>query len=129
MGLLEEVKFDAQGLIPAIAQDAETNDVLMVAWMNRESLEMTLRTMKATYWSRSRKKIWLKGEESGNVQEVKQIFTDCDSDVILMKIKQIGGAACHTGRRTCFYREALDGGARIEESGEILFDPKKVYHK
>ena len=129
MGLLEEVKFDSQGLIPAIAQDAGTNDILMVAWMNRESLELTLKTNKATYWSRSRKKLWLKGEESGNVQEVKHIYTDCDADVILLKVNQIGGAACHTGHRTCFYREAIDGGNRLQESGEILFDPNKVYKK
>ncbi len=129
MGLLEEVKFDAQGLIPAIAQDADTNEILMVAWMNSESLALTLQTGKATYWSRSRKKLWLKGEESGNIQEVKQIFTDCDADVILIKIKQIGGAACHTGHRSCFYREALDQGTRLQESGEILFDPKTVYKK
>ena len=129
MGMLEEVKFDMQGLVPAIAQDADSNEILMVAWMNRESLELTLRTKKATYWSRSRKKLWLKGEESGNVQEVKHIYIDCDADVVLMKVKQIGGAACHTGHRTCFYREVLDDGARLHESGEIVFDPSTVYKK
>ncbi len=129
MELLDKVKFDEQGLVPAIAQDSETNDILMVAWMNRESLELTLKTKKATYWSRSRKKLWLKGEESGNIQEVKNIYIDCDADVILMKVHQRGGAACHTGYRTCFYREVLDGGTTIEERGEKIFDPTKVYKK
>ncbi len=129
MGVLEEVKFDGQGLIPAIAQDAATNDILMVAWMNRESLELTLKTGKATYWSRSRKKLWLKGEESGNVQEVKQIFIDCDADVILMKVNQIGGAACHTGHRSCFYREVTDGGSSVREIAGKVFDPASVYKK
>jgi phosphoribosyl-AMP cyclohydrolase len=109
MGVMDEVKFDQQGLIPAIAQDAETNDILMVAWMNRESLELTLKTMKATYWSRSRKKLWLKGEESGNIQEVKNIYIDCDADVILMKV--------------------LDGGAKVQEQGDKVFDPATVYKK
>ncbi len=129
MELLEEVKFDSQGLVPAIAQDADTNEILMVAWMNRESLELTLKTNKAVYWSRSRKKLWMKGEESGNVQEVKHIFIDCDADVILMKVNQIGGAACHTGHRSCFYREVLDDGVRLQEFGKILFDPSTVYKK
>jgi phosphoribosyl-AMP cyclohydrolase len=129
MGVIDEVKFDQQGLIPAIAQDAETNDILMVAWMNRESLELTLKTMKATYWSRSRNKLWLKGEESGNIQEVKNIYIDCDADVILMKVHQRGGAACHTGHRTCFYREVLDGGAKVQEQGDKVFDPATVYKK
>ncbi len=129
MGILDEVKFNEQGLIPAIAQDAETNDILMVAWMNRESLELTLKTMKATYWSRSRNKLWLKGEESGNIQEVKNIYIDCDMDVILMKVHQHGGAACHTGHRSCFYREVLDGGAALRECSEKVFDPATVYKK
>ncbi len=129
MGVLDEVKFDQHGLIPAIAQDAETNDILMVAWMNRESLELTLKTRKATYWSRSRKKLWLKGEESGNIQEVKNIYIDCDADVILMKVLQRGGAACHTGHRTCFFREVLDGGMTVQEQGDKVFDPTTVYKK
>jgi phosphoribosyl-AMP cyclohydrolase len=129
MGVLDEVKFDQHGLIPAIAQDADTNDILMVAWMNRESLELTLKTGKATYWSRSRKKLWLKGEESGNIQEVKNIYIDCDADVILMKVLQRGGAACHTGHRTCFFREVLDGGTTVQEQGDKVFDPTTVYKK
>ena len=129
MSVLEEVKFDEHGLIPAIAQDVDTNDILMVAWMNRESLELTLKSGKATYWSRSRKKLWLKGEESGNVQEVKHLYIDCDADVILMKVRQIGGAACHTGHRSCFYREATEGGAVLREIAEKVFDPATVYKK
>ncbi len=93
------------GLIPAIVQDAETKDVLMMAYMNRESWDATLKTGKATYWSRSRKKLWLKGESSGNVQIVKAVFIDCDEDTILLHVQQIGDAACHTGHRSCFYRK------------------------
>ncbi len=129
MGLLDEVKFNEQGLILAIAQDAETNDVLMAAWMNRESLELTLKSKQATYWSRSRNKLWLKGEESGNIQEVKNIYIDCDADVILMRVYQRGGAACHTGHRSCFYREILDEGATVRECSEKVFDPATVYKK
>ncbi len=129
MSVLEEVKFDEHGLIPAIAQDNETNDILMVAWMNRESLELTLKTGKATYWSRSRKKLWLKGEESGTVQDVKHLYIDCDADVILMKVRQIGGAACHTGHRSCFYRESVGGGADVREIAVKVFDPATVYKK
>ncbi len=113
------------GLVPAIVQDAETKDVLMMAYMNRESWEETLRTGKATFWSRSRKKLWLKGESSGHVQMVKAIFIDCDEDTILLLVDQIGGAACHTGHRSCFYRK-LDSGNFIEIEDRI-FDPKDVY--
>src|SRR5438067_12840296 len=93
------------GLVPAIAQDAETGEILMLAWMNRESFEETVRTKRAVYWSRSRGKLWRKGEESGNVQEVLDIYTDCDADTILMKVRQIGGAACHEGFKSCFFRK------------------------
>ena len=126
MKIIEQLKFDSDGLIPAIAQDEESGDVLMMAWMNRESVEATLKSNRATYWSRSRKKLWTKGEESGNIQEVRSIHMDCDADVLLLKVHQVGGAACHTGHQTCFYREIAEGGERIKESGEILFDPKKV---
>ena len=129
MKLLEEVKFDLNGLIPAIAQDDATGDILMMAWMNKESLEETVRTKRAVYYSRSRKKLWRKGEESGNVQEVKSISIDCDADVLLLRINQIGGAACHTGHRTCFYRELSDDGNTFIEKKDIVFDPSTVYKK
>ncbi|HNQ64918.1 MAG TPA: phosphoribosyl-AMP cyclohydrolase [Smithella sp.] len=113
------------GLIPAIVQDAETKDVLMMAYMNRESWDATLKTGKATYWSRSRKKLWLKGESSGNVQIVKAVFIDCDEDTILLHVQQIGDAACHTGHRSCFYRK-LEGNDFVAV-GEKIFNPEDVY--
>ena len=113
------------GLVPAIVQDAETNDVLMLAYMNSESWEATLKTGKATYWSRSRQALWMKGESSGNVQLVKNIFIDCDNDTILLQVEQLGGAACHTGHKSCFYRK-LDGGDFIIV-GEKIFNPEEVY--
>ncbi|MBP6672285.1 MAG: phosphoribosyl-AMP cyclohydrolase [Bacteroidetes bacterium] len=129
MKLLDDVKYDSNGLIPAIAQDDATGDILMMAWMNRESLEETVRTNRAVYFSRSRSKLWRKGEESGNVQEVRSIHIDCDADVILLRIKQIGDAACHTGHRTCFFREVTDGGNSYMEKNDIVFDPSTVYKK
>jgi phosphoribosyl-AMP cyclohydrolase len=125
--LISELKFGPDGLIPAIAQDAKTGEVLMVAWMNAESLQSTLSTGDAHYWSRSRKKFWRKGEESGNVQKVKEIRTDCDKDVLLLKIDQVGGAACHTGYRSCF-SWVRDGDAWVER-GVKVFDPKEKYGK
>jgi len=113
------------GLIPAIAQDAVTGEVLMLAYMNEESLEETIRTGRACYFSRSRNKLWRKGEESGNVQKVVEIRIDCDQDTILLKVNQIGGAACHTGHRSCFYRKIEDGS--MVEDGVKVFDPKEVY--
>jgi phosphoribosyl-AMP cyclohydrolase len=127
--LLDDVKYDASGLIPAIAQDDASGDVLMMAWMNRESLEETVRTKRAVYYSRSRQKLWRKGEESGNVQEVHSIHLDCDADVLLLRIRQIGDAACHTGHRTCFYREVNAEGNGYMEKNDIIFDPKAVYKK
>jgi phosphoribosyl-AMP cyclohydrolase len=115
------------GLIPAIAQDVETGDVLMLAWMNREAYEETLRTGRACYYSRSRGKLWRKGEESGNVQEVKAVFFDCDADTILLKVHQIGGAACHEGYHSCFFRQVV--GDQVQVVGERVFDPKQVYKK
>src|SRR5262249_8203499 len=115
------------GLIPAIAQDAATGDVLMLAWMNREAYEETLRTGRACYFSRSRGKLWRKGEESGNVQEVKAVFVDCDADTILLKVNQIGGAACHEGYRSCFFRKVT--GDALQLIGERVFDPRQVYKK
>ena len=115
------------GLVTAIAQDHASNEILMVAFMNEESFQRTLETGEAVYWSRSRSKLWHKGEESGNTQVVKELFIDCDADVVLMKIEQRGGAACHTGRRSCFYRK-LEGGL-VQDVGTQVFDPKEVYGK
>jgi phosphoribosyl-AMP cyclohydrolase len=115
------------GLVPVIAQDAETGEVLMMAYMNGEAYAETLATGRAVYYSRSRKKLWRKGEESGNVQEVRAIYIDCDSDTVLLKVRQIGGAACHTGYRSCFYRQVTPDGLRTV--GEPVFDPKEVYKK
>lgn len=122
-----ELKFDDKGLIPAVVQDYKTNEVLMVAYMNKESFEKTVNGKKACFYSRSRKALWLKGESSGNVQEVKSIYIDCDQDCILVKVKQIGNAACHTGYRSCFYRELKNG--ELEIVAEKVFDPAKVYKK
>jgi len=115
------------GLLPAIAQDAETGEVLMLAYMNEESYAQTLKTGHAVYFSRSRGKLWRKGEESGNVQKVQEIRLDCDADTILLKVEQIGGAACHLGYRSCFFRKVTPEGLQIE--GERVFDPDEVYKK
>jgi phosphoribosyl-AMP cyclohydrolase len=114
-----------KGLVPAIVQDAETGEVLMLAYMNPESFEETLRTGKACYFSRSRNTLWRKGEESGNVQQIVEVRIDCDKDTILLKVNQVGRAACHTGYRSCFFRK-IEGGILIED-GEKIFDPKEVY--
>ena len=122
------IDFDkAGGLVPAIAQDADTGEVLMLAWMNREAYEETLRTGRACYFSRSRNRLWRKGEESGHVQEVRGIFLDCDADTILLKVHQIGGAACHEGYKSCFFRRVE--GDQLRVIGERVFDPKAVYRK
>ncbi len=113
------------GLVPAIAQDADTGQVLMLAWMNRDAYEETLRTGRACYFSRSRNKLWRKGEESGHVQEVREVYVDCDADTILLKVKQIGGAACHEGYASCFFRRV--DGDEVTVVGERVFDPKQVY--
>ena len=115
------------GLVTAVAQDAETGVVLMLAYMNEESYDETLRTGRVVYYSRSRKKLWRKGEESGNVQLVKEIFIDCDCDAILLKVEQIGGAACHEGYHSCFFRKITPEGTEIV--GERVFDPAEVYKK
>jgi len=121
-----EPNFDkSDGLVPVVVQDAETKDVLMLAYMNRESWEKTLQSGKATFWSRSRQKLWLKGESSGHVQVIKSIYLDCDDDTILLQVEQLGGAACHTGYRSCFYRK-IEGGDFVI-AGEKIFDPKDVY--
>ncbi|MBN9522103.1 phosphoribosyl-AMP cyclohydrolase [bacterium] len=122
------IDFDkAGGLVPAIAQDADTGEVLMLAWMNREAFDETVRTGRAVYFSRSRNRLWRKGEESGNVQEVRGVYLDCDADTVLLKVKQIGGAACHEGYPSCFFRK-LEGG-ELAVVGERVFDPKQVYKK
>ncbi|MGC8551650.1 MAG: phosphoribosyl-AMP cyclohydrolase [Phycisphaerae bacterium] len=123
-----DLKFDSNGLITAVAVDADNGEVLMVAFMNREALERTLQTRKATYWSRSRSKFWVKGEESGHVQEVQDILIDCDQDCVLLKVRQ-KGVACHTGRRSCFYRsvQAMNGAESLKVVAQPLVDAKAVY--
>src|SRR4051812_50121741 len=121
---LESLKFDPNGLIPAIVQDSSTGEVLMMAWMNKEALEKTVETGKTHFFSRSRNKLWLKGESSGHVQTVKSISTDCDKDVVLVKVEQVG-AACHEGYQSCFFREYERGSADWKVVGGRLFDPKK----
>ena len=116
-----------EGLVPAIAQDYETGEVLMLAYMDEEAWERTLATKKAHYFSRSRKKLWLKGETSGKVQVVKEILIDCDDDTVVLKVEQIGRAACHTGRRSCFYKLVGEEGVKVV--GEPIFDPEEVYKK
>ena len=123
---LDELAWDKDGLIPAIAQDAETNDVLMFAWMNRDALARTVETGEAIYFSRSRGRLWHKGEESGHTQKIREIRIDCDNDVVLLKIEQIGGIACHTGRRSCFFQKYLADG-RWEAVEPVLKDPKDIY--
>jgi phosphoribosyl-AMP cyclohydrolase len=128
LDFVESLKYDDKGLIPVVVQDVNDNKVLMVAFMNKESLLKTLETKKAHYYSRSRKKLWLKGEESGNIQNVKEIYFDCDSDCLLLKIEQVGGASCHTGYRSCFYRK-INFDGKIEFVEKKVFDPQKVYKK
>ena len=125
-GWLDELKWDDKGLIPAIAQDEKTGKVVMFAWMNRESLAMTIKMGRAVYWSRSRAKIWPKGEESGHVQKLKSLRVDCDKDVILMSIEQIGGIACHTGRESCFYFE-LTQENQWQAVEPIIKNPDEIY--
>ena len=124
--ILDSFKFGADGLVTAVAQDDATGEVLMVAHMNRDALARTLETKIAHYWSRSRGKLWRKGETSGHVQHVREVYVDCDRDCVLLRIEQVGGA-CHTGHRSCFYTRVADGGARLEETADRVFDPGKVY--
>ncbi len=124
-GWINEVQFDDQGLIPAVAQDASTDRILMVAFMNRDSLEQTIRTGIATYWSRSRQSLWVKGETSGHEQIINEVQLDCDADVLILKVKQAGGIACHTGRNSCFYRRLTEDGWQVTEP--VLKDPKEMY--
>jgi phosphoribosyl-AMP cyclohydrolase len=124
---LKEIKWTADGLVPAIAQDAEDGRILMLAWMNGEALKLTASTGTAVYWSRSRKKLWHKGEESGHQQRVSEIRLDCDNDVIVLQVEQLGGIACHTGRRSCFYRRLENN--RWVAIDPVLKDPAQIYGK
>ncbi|MDF0749477.1 phosphoribosyl-AMP cyclohydrolase [Marinobacter sp. 71-i] len=125
---LDEIRWNADGLVPAIAQDAATGDILMMAWMNAESLRLTAEEGQAVYWSRSRGKLWRKGETSGHQQVISEIRLDCDEDVILLKVEQKGGIACHTGRRSCFYRRLEN--AKWTSVDPVLRDPHAIYgHK
>jgi phosphoribosyl-AMP cyclohydrolase len=125
MGVLEQVKFDDKGLIPAIAQDYKTGEILMFAWMNKQALALTIEKQQAVYYSRSRKKLWFKGEESGHTQIIKNIYSDCDKDVILLKVEQIGGIACHTGRVSCFFNKLDNNNWQI--TTDIIKNPKDIY--
>jgi phosphoribosyl-AMP cyclohydrolase len=126
--IIKSLKFDDKGLIPVVVQDRKDDVVLMVAYMNKEAVKRTLKTKKATFWSRSRQSFWIKGESSGNIQELKEFYYDCDADCILLKVNQIGGAACHTGRRSCFFTK-VKSTLNTEIVGEKLFDSDKVYRK
>ena len=128
LSFLDTVKFDQDGLVPCVAQDHATGEILMVAYMNRDSLTETVAKRVAVYWSRSRQKRWAKGEESGNTQEVREIRLDCDHDCVLIRVKQNGGAACHTGMRSCFFTKIGADGKAIED-GVKVFDPATVYKK
>ncbi len=125
--IVAQLKFDDKGLLTAVAQDHKTGEILMLAHMNEESFRKTIESGEAVYWSRSRKKIWHKGEESGNVQKIKELLVDCDGDAVVMKIEQVGDAACHTGNRSCFFRR-LENGTLVDV-GVKMFDPDKVYKK
>jgi phosphoribosyl-AMP cyclohydrolase len=127
MSWLDEVPWKGDGLIAAVAQDATSGRVLTVAWMNREALEKTAATREAVYWSRSRRKLWHKGEQSGHVQKVRELRLDCDADAILLLIEQVGGIACHTGRESCFYRK-LENGSWVT-TDPVLKDPSAIYKK
>jgi len=124
---LDEIRWTEEGLIPVIAQQAESGKILMFAWMNRESLSLTVAEGYAVYWSRSRSKLWRKGEESGHRQKVIAVFLDCDEDVLLLEIEQEGGIACHTGRESCFYRRLIDG--QWQTIAPVLKDPEAIYSK
>lgn len=122
---LNRVNWSADGLVPAIAQDVSTGRVLMVAWMNREALKRTAESGEAVYWSRSRKKLWHKGEESGHFQKVKELRLDCDNDVVLLQIEQLGGIACHTGRESCFFSKLENG--QWQDTDEVIKNPEEIY--
>jgi len=125
MNWLDEVTWDANGLVPVIAQEHDTGRVLMFAWMNREALQLSSETMQAVYWSRSRNKLWRKGEESGHVQKIHEIRLDCDEDVILLRVEQVGGIACHTGRHSCFFKKLDNGHWTVDQP--VIKYPEEIY--
>lgn len=125
--LLNEVAWNENGLVPAIAQDHKTGQVLMLAWMNRDALQQSIERKEAVYWSRSRQRLWHKGESSGHIQRIEEISIDCDADAVLMKVEQIGGIACHTGRAHCFFRRLSDTGWQNAEP--VVKDPSEIYAK
>jgi phosphoribosyl-AMP cyclohydrolase len=125
-GWLQEIQWDTDGLVPAIVQDAASDRLLMLAWMNRESLALTVARGEAVYWSRSRRRLWHKGEQSGHVQKVQEVRLDCDGDAVLLRVEQVGGIACHTGRERCFYRR-LQAGEWVQ-TDPVLKDPAAIYH-
>ena len=125
MAWYDELKYDEQGLLPAIAQDHKSGEILMMAWMNKDAVQLTQEKQQAVYWSRSRQKLWFKGEESGHVQILKEMRIDCDADVILLSVEQIGGIACHTGRKRCFYRVYDSGQWQADEP--VLKNPDEIY--
>ena len=127
MNWLDKINWDANGLVPVIAQEHGTNRVLMFAWMNREALQLTRDTNQAVYWSRSRSKLWRKGEESGHVQHVHEVRLDCDEDVVLIKVEQVGGIACHTGRHNCFFKKLDDNSWVIDQA--VIKTPEDIYDK
>lgn len=122
---LDAVNWDANGLVPVIAQEHDTGDVVMFAWMNREALQLSSETKQAVYWSRSRNRLWLKGEESGHVQKIHEIRLDCDEDVVLLKIEQVGGIACHTGRHSCFFKKLENENWLVDQP--VIKDPQEIY--
>ncbi len=126
--MISSLVFNEAGLLPAIAQDAESGQILMVAWMNAEAFEETVATKKATYFSRSRQRLWRKGEESGHVQHVKDVRLDCDGDVILLSVEQVGGIACHTGRAHCFYKKLTDDGQWLDAE-PVIKSPDQIYQR
>jgi phosphoribosyl-AMP cyclohydrolase len=123
--VLNQIKWNSDGLVPAIAQDADSGEVLMMAWMNRQSLALTIEKQQAVYWSRSRQKLWFKGEESGHVQKLRELRIDCDADVVLLQVEQVGGIACHTGRKRCFFRVMSNGEWLTDEN--VIKDPAEIY--
>lgn len=125
MSWLDEVNWDDNGLVPVIAQEHDTGDVVMFAWMNREALQLSAETRQAVYWSRSRNKLWRKGEESGHVQKIHEIRVDCDEDVVLLKIEQVGGIACHTGRHSCFFKKLDNGNWLVDQP--VIKNPEEIY--
>ena len=124
---INNVRWDSDGLLPIIVQDASSSKIIMFAWMNRETLEESIKQRKAIYWSRSRKQVWVKGEESGHYQNIEDMYLDCDNDVLLIKVKQEGGIACHTGRESCFYNRINMKTNKIEECEKVIKDPKDIY--